>query len=41
MITVDLLVALLDFSQTLVGNAVRHSDLPCLVVAGDGEKSFP
>ena len=35
-ITVDLLVALLDFCQTLAGNAVRHSDLLCLV-AGDTE----
>ena len=32
----DLLVALFEFCQTLAGNAVRHSDLPCLV-AGDTE----
>ena len=35
-ITVDLLVALLDFCQTLAGNAARYSDLSCLV-AGDTE----
>ena len=30
-ITVDLLVAPLNFCQTLAGNTARHSDLPCLV----------
>ena len=33
---VDLLIALLDFCQTLTGNVVWHNDLPCLV-AGDTE----
>ena len=30
-ITVDLLIALLGFCQTLTDNAVQHSDRPCLV----------
>ena len=35
-IKADLLDTFHDFCQTLTGNAVQHSDLPCLV-AGDTE----